>query len=261
MAQNFTSDVYAAGHIGATDLQNMENNFLALQSTFSGNNAPASPVASQLWVDTTNNLLKIRNAANTAWIILYDIGNDTVPDGSVDADSIDALAVTEGKIGALAVTEGKIGALAVTEGKIGTGAVTNAKIGAGAVDAGNLEKYSVAVFSHLCGKSGEYDTWTSTGDEAYRFPLYIPANAEKLVAIVDGITMSSINWKALLDVNGTNSSWSSEWAQSGVRALRMTGEVNVSGMSGLVWGRIETDSDSGVPSEFRIYGFSVLVSY
>lgn len=46
---------------------------LALQSNFSGAAAPASPVAFQTWVDTSTGLLKIRNAVNTAWVVIGDI--------------------------------------------------------------------------------------------------------------------------------------------------------------------------------------------
>lgn len=44
------------------------NSLEALRSVFSGSSAPASPVAFQLWLDTTNNALYQRNAANSAWV-------------------------------------------------------------------------------------------------------------------------------------------------------------------------------------------------
>lgn len=40
----------------------------ALRSLFSGASAPSSPVAYQLWADTTAKVLKQRNAANSAWL-------------------------------------------------------------------------------------------------------------------------------------------------------------------------------------------------
>lgn len=42
----------------------------AIRSNSSGTSSPINPIAFQFWVDTTNNLLKIRNAANNAWITL-----------------------------------------------------------------------------------------------------------------------------------------------------------------------------------------------
>lgn len=68
MAQNFTDDCFASGHVGQTDLQNMENNFACLKSMFSGGSAPSNPVAGMPWFDTTKKSQKQRNAGNTAWI-------------------------------------------------------------------------------------------------------------------------------------------------------------------------------------------------
>lgn len=68
MTQTWTDDVFAGSHDGMTDLQNMENNFAALKSMFSGLTAPSSPVAFQPWGDSTNKVLKYRNAGNTAWV-------------------------------------------------------------------------------------------------------------------------------------------------------------------------------------------------
>lgn len=41
-----------------------------LVTTNSGSSAPATTYAHMLWADTTNSQLKLRNAANTAWIVL-----------------------------------------------------------------------------------------------------------------------------------------------------------------------------------------------
>jgi hypothetical protein len=72
MAQTFTDDNFAAGHAGLTDLQNMENNFTALKSNFSGTDAPSDAVAGMPWFHTTNKILKIRNNANDSWLgVLY----------------------------------------------------------------------------------------------------------------------------------------------------------------------------------------------
>jgi hypothetical protein len=72
MAQTFTDDNFAAGHAGLTDMQNIENNFTALKSSFSGAGAPSDAVAGMPWFHTTNKILKIRNNANDSWLgVLY----------------------------------------------------------------------------------------------------------------------------------------------------------------------------------------------
>jgi len=68
-----------------TDLNNL---FQAIASTNSGASAPSTTYANQLWYDTTNNKIYIRNEDNDAWIQLF------VLDQSGDVVSqIDATAV------------------------------------------------------------------------------------------------------------------------------------------------------------------------
>ena len=67
MTQSWTDDVFAPGHTGQTDLQNMEDNFQTLKSLFSGDTAPANVVAGMPWFDTAKDLLRLRNAANGSW--------------------------------------------------------------------------------------------------------------------------------------------------------------------------------------------------
>lgn len=50
--------------------QNINNALDTLNSLASGASAPGSPVAGQLWHDTTSNMLKLRSLDNTAWIAL-----------------------------------------------------------------------------------------------------------------------------------------------------------------------------------------------
>ena len=54
---------------GATVRADINNALAALFSLSSGATAPSTTVAYQLWADTTNNLLKQRNAANTGWLV------------------------------------------------------------------------------------------------------------------------------------------------------------------------------------------------
>lgn len=75
-AQNWTDNVYEATHVAGTDLQNMENNFACLKSSFSGTSSPADDVAGQWWLDTTNHVLQIRNEADTGYLEIWDMSND-----------------------------------------------------------------------------------------------------------------------------------------------------------------------------------------
>jgi hypothetical protein len=104
MAQTWTDDVYAADHAGQTDLQNMENNFQALKTNFSGASAPSGAVAGMVWYHTSKGL-RIRNAGNSAWIkaLQGDAGskcwfyrNDTAEGWVVDTSVTDRVLAIKG---------------------------------------------------------------------------------------------------------------------------------------------------------------------
>lgn len=54
---------------GATVRADLNNLAAALLTQNSGTTAPSTTYANQVWVDTTNHLVKVRNEANSAWII------------------------------------------------------------------------------------------------------------------------------------------------------------------------------------------------
>lgn len=76
MSQAYVDDCYASTHSTQTDMQNIENNFAALKSCFSGTAAPSNPIAGMWWYDTTANILKLRNEANNAWQSVWDFANN-----------------------------------------------------------------------------------------------------------------------------------------------------------------------------------------
>lgn len=105
MAQTYTDDCYAAAHVVDTDMTNIENNFAALKSSFSGAAAPGNTVAGMFWKDLTKNLLKVRNFNDTAWlgimqattshkILVY--RNDAETGWAIDAGSTDRVVVIKG---------------------------------------------------------------------------------------------------------------------------------------------------------------------
>ncbi len=61
---------------GLAMVQAVNNAHNDLASLFSGTSAPSSPVAYQLWADTTSGYLKQRNGANSAWNILCKLDQD-----------------------------------------------------------------------------------------------------------------------------------------------------------------------------------------
>ncbi len=101
MSQTYTDDCFAGGHVAQTDMTNIEANFAALKSAFSGTSTPSNTVAGMWWFDTTANILKLRNEANDAWLSIWDldgntplIANSTITDAMVAAANKDGAAGT-----------------------------------------------------------------------------------------------------------------------------------------------------------------------
>ena len=86
MAQH---DYVIANQSGSAFRADLNNALAASVSINSGSSAPSTTYAYMLWVDTTNNLIKLRNSANNAWITLFTTA------GKLDVTAIDL----GGKIG------------------------------------------------------------------------------------------------------------------------------------------------------------------
>jgi hypothetical protein len=77
MAQH---DYFLDNAPGAAFRSDLNNALNAVATSNSGPTAPGSPFANMVWFDTTNNLLKMRNATNSAWItIASKNGNNWIP--------------------------------------------------------------------------------------------------------------------------------------------------------------------------------------
>ena len=62
----------------------------ALASLSSGATAPSTTYANQLWYDTANDILKIRNEANSAWINVITLDQTNNKNSSITVPTIDS---------------------------------------------------------------------------------------------------------------------------------------------------------------------------
>ncbi len=86
MAQH---DYVIANGSGAAVRSDLNNALAAIVSQNSGATEPTTTYAYQWWADTTTGLLKLRNAANNAWITLRELdGTLTVEDGTAAAPGL-----------------------------------------------------------------------------------------------------------------------------------------------------------------------------
>ena len=89
MAQH---DYVIANGTGAAVRSDLNNALAAIVSQNSGATAPSTTYAYQWWADTTTGLLKLRNAANNAWITLFQLDGEwstiALENGTAGAPSI-----------------------------------------------------------------------------------------------------------------------------------------------------------------------------
>ena len=84
-----THDYVIANGTGAAVRADLNNALAAIVSNNSGTSEPATTYAYQWWADTTNNLLKLRNSANNAWITLRELdGTLLMEDGSASTPGL-----------------------------------------------------------------------------------------------------------------------------------------------------------------------------
>ena len=85
-------DMNVANSDGATVRADINSQLGALVTNSSGATAPSTTFAFQTWADTANDLLKIRNAGNSAWINVYKLSTGG-PEQGADIVSASALPV------------------------------------------------------------------------------------------------------------------------------------------------------------------------
>ena len=86
------ADYNVANASGAAVRSDINNIFLAVASANSGTSEPSTMYPFMIWVDTTNDLVKLRNGANDAWLTLpYSMTASNTVDingGTVDGTTI-----------------------------------------------------------------------------------------------------------------------------------------------------------------------------
>ena len=84
-----THDYIIGNASGASVRADLNNALAAIVSNNSNATSPATTYAFQFWADTTTGQLKIRNAANSAWITLMELdGTMLMEDGTVSAPGL-----------------------------------------------------------------------------------------------------------------------------------------------------------------------------
>jgi len=153
MSQSYSSNCFSTANVIETDMQNVENNFDALRSLFSGSSAPTSPDAGQLWYDTGSSSVKIRY--NSSWVEWWDMDGQCVAAGKVGTDSLASGAVTDAKV--TSVGGSKITAGSIPSGKFQAGAIAGADIADGTITRAKIGAYTAGNY-FIIGSDSEKTT-------------------------------------------------------------------------------------------------------
>lgn len=95
MAQH---DYSIANQSGLSFRQDLNNALLAIVSQNSGATEPSTTYAYQWWADTTTGLLKIRNAANSAWVTIGTLASTNLGLATVASPSFTGTATFAGNV-------------------------------------------------------------------------------------------------------------------------------------------------------------------
>ena len=94
-----THDYNIANASGSAVRQDLNNVLQAIVTNNSSDTEPGTTFSHQIWVDTTANIIKIRNEANDAWIDWIKItGEPLIPDGTVALPAISFASETDSGI-------------------------------------------------------------------------------------------------------------------------------------------------------------------
>ena len=95
MAQH---DYIIANQSGAAFRQDLNNGLAAIVSQNSGPSEPSTTYAYQWWADTTTGLLKLRNAANSAWITIGTLASTSLGLATAASPSFSGTATFSGDV-------------------------------------------------------------------------------------------------------------------------------------------------------------------
>lgn len=203
MTQTWTDDPYVGtGKTADAVMEDVNENFAAIKSSFSGASSPPSPVGGMPWHDSTAR--KVRNYDNTAWLAslmgdasqkMWVYRNDTCEGWLVDSSVTDRVLSLKGGTNAYNVNGG-VGA--------GTWTVSGHSHGVGT--------YAVPAHVHQWYKHGisslDDQTYNSSGAAVDIEPVAKQAIAEKIsvdnVSITESLPDSYTEAKAATAITGTS---------------------------------------------------------
>jgi hypothetical protein len=244
-------DMVVANDTGANVRSDINNALAALVTLSAGATAPATTFAYMLWADTANNRLKIRNAANSAWIEIgtldgAGIFNALTVNGAVTVNTTSANVVTvnrsSGGASAIAFQQGGVSKGFVADNGDGiditkangttilsvtaTGAAVTGTVSASGTAYALTGSITGTVFEIASGEQ-RFVTAGVSGNTTLNHNVYNGATYQTVVATTKaGVAVTGDTSTTGLLLVGTTT----DGAGSGTGALRMT--VDANGLNG-----------------------------
>lgn len=193
------TDLNAANASGAVFRSDMNAHLDALATLSSGSSAPSTTFANMWWADTSANILKRRNNANTAWISVMSLVTGLIIGTDVEAYDADILKADVSD----QVTVGYSGT-GYSTGNTGSGTVT--------LDVANgNEQYGTVTGSFTMGAPTltgvGYIKWELTNDGTGGYSPDFATNSDLVngtydstASIVNIITIRKMNTKTIVDI-------------------------------------------------------------
>ena len=196
MSQSYSSNCFSTANVIETDMQNIENNFDALRSMFSGSSAPTSPDNGQLWYDTGSSMIKLRY--NSSWVNVFNCSKGIV---------INTGAITSAHIATSAVDANRLASGAAL-GNIGSSGITGGYIAGGQIAQVHLK----TTYGEVSGGSGVRANYTLPGGTYGFYPQVKMSDTETRV------------WQATMCMNYPNGSQNAAGWTSYVTSITLYAE-------------------------------------
>jgi hypothetical protein len=223
---------------------------VALGSTNSGATAPATTYANQLWYDTANNILKIRNEDNDAWISIATLDQSGDLVSAITATTLNGTTVNAGALNATGVTTVQAGTVSLPA--ITTSGDTNTGIFFPAADTiafteGGVESMRIDSSGNLAiGLSAASTKLDVNGIGRFRRAVesaqYTEINTQGGESFIDGVNGTSGTVQQMAFRTGNNASTTERMR------IDASGNVSIGGTS--LGGKFEV-FQSTTPSYFR----------
>ena len=162
-------DYVIANQNGANTRSDLNNAFSAIVSNNSSATEPTTTYAYQWWADTGNDLLKQRNAADSAWISILTLSTGAVSNAAIADDAVTLAKMAAGTDGELITYDTSGDPTTVPTGSSGEVLTSN---GAGTTPTFQTSTHtpddnSVTLAKMAGGTDGNLITYDASGDPAY----------------------------------------------------------------------------------------------